>query len=562
MRVMEAPGRGTAPVADPEAGVSEALDVVAMAAAGSGVAAGGSALADVPEDPEGPPFASWTVRLLAIGTVAALVAGLVLRFWTRSHLWLDEALTVDIASRPLRDLSGLLRQDGAPPLYYALLHVWTGWFGTSALAVRSLGGIIGVATVPLAWVAGRRLGGRTVAWGAMLLVATSPFAVRYDTETRMYALVALETVLGVLALDRALSRPRPGNLAAVAAVTAALLYTHYWSIYLLATVACWLAFQAWRGRPAWKPGAARALVAVVVGGLAFLPWVPTFLFQSAHTGTPWATPASFAAMVSAVGSFAGGSSSQGRALGLAFFALAGLALCGAATDRRHISIDIRTRPVGRPLAVVVAGTLALAVIGGLVSSSAFDARYASVVFIPLILLVSLGLVVFRDRRVRTGVLAVAVVLGLAAAVPNVWTDRTQAGQVAAAIDAAARPGDVVAYCPDQLGPAVARLLPSDRYRQVTYPRADGPEVINWIDYAAAVRGSSPLAFAQRLQALAAGGHRIFVVWAPGYQAFGQRCEGVVQTLQAAPGASVTGRVVGDSHLYQPMWLVEIGPAAP
>ena len=88
-------------------------------------------------------------------------------------------------------------------------------------------------------------------------------------------------------------------------------------------------------------------------------------------------------MVSAVASFAGGSTSQGRALALLFFALAGLGLFGLATDRLHIDLDIRTRPRGRPLAVVVTGTLAAAIVGGFVTNSAFDARYASVVFIPL-----------------------------------------------------------------------------------------------------------------------------------------------------------------------------------
>ena len=84
-----------------------------------------------------------------------------------------------------------------------------------------------------------------------------------------------------------------------------------------------------------------------------------------------------------------------------------------ATDRRHIDLDIRTRPLGRPVAIAVVGTLAAAVAGGFLTNSAFDARYASVVFIPLILLVALGLTTFRDRRVRAAILAVAVVLGLA-----------------------------------------------------------------------------------------------------------------------------------------------------
>jgi mannosyltransferase len=566
MPAMDAPPTGAAPSTDevldaPSPGRVGRADPppVGPIRTGAGVAGTGAPAPDG-TDAEGPPFRRTTVVVLVAGATIAVAAGMVLRFWTRSDLWLDEALTVNIARQPLHELPSYLRRDGAPPLFYALLHVWMGVFGRSDMAVRALAGFFGVVTVPLAWLAGKRLGGTVAAWAAMLLVATSPFAVRYDTETRMYSLVALLTVLGYLALDRALRSPRPGNLIAVGAVTGLLLYTHYWSIYLLGTTMVWLAYQAWWGRPAWRRGARAALAAAVVGGLTFLPWLPTFLFQSRHTGTPWATPASFAAMVNAVASFAGGSTSQGRALALLFFALTGLGLFGLATDRLHIDIDIRSRPLGRPLAVVVLGTLATAIIGGFATNSAFDARYASVVFIPLILLVSLGVTVFRDRHVRAGMLALAVVLGIAASVPNVTTNRTQAGQVASAIARTARSGDIVAYCPDQLGPAVNRLLPAGVYTQTTFPRGTGPAFINWVDYAAAVRAASPLAFAQHLESLAAAGHQIFMVWSPGYQAFGLQCEGIVQTLQASPAYTDTGMVVGDPiTFYQPMYLIRFTP---
>ena len=571
MPAMEAAPPGSAPFTDetvdvatvdgrngPDATAQQRRDVPA---GGAEDVDGGSG-AGTPEvtDPEGPPFSRATVTLLVAGTIVAVVIGLVLRFWTRSDLWLDEALTVNIAGQPLHEIPSYLKRDGAPPLFYVLLHDWMGLFGTSDVAVRSLAGVFGVATIPLAWLAGGRLAGRKGAWAAMLLVATSPFAVRYGTEARMYSLVALLTVLGFLALDRALRAPRAGNLVAVASVTALLLYSHYWSVYLLATTMLWLLYQAWRGRPAWRRGARAALAASVVGCLAFLPWVPTFLYQSQHTGTPWATPATFAAMVNAVASFAGGSTSQGRGLALLFFALTGLGLFGLATDRLHIDLDIRSRPLGRPLAVVVLGTLGLAITGGLATNSAFDSRYASVVFVPLILMVSLGVTVFRDRHVRAGMMAVAVILGIAASVPNVVTNRTQAGQVATAIAATGRPGDVIAYCPDQLGPAVDRLLPTGRYHQVTFPRGTGPEFVNWVDYATAVKAASPLTFAQHVEQLAAGGHQIFMVWAPGYQAFGVRCEGIVQTLQADPSYRPTGLVVGNPNsFYQPMYLERLTP---
>jgi hypothetical protein len=304
-------------------------------------------------------------------------------------------------------------------------------------------------------------------------------------------------------------------------------------------------------------------VAAVVGCATFLPWLPIFLFQSAHTGTPWATPATFAAMVSAVASFAGNTSSQGRALALLFFGLAGIGLFGVATDRRHIELDIRTRPLGRPVAIAVGGTLAAAVAGGFLSHSAFDARYASVVFIPLILMVAIGLATFRDRRVRSVILAGAVLLGVLSSIPDVTTNRTQAGQVAAVMAAQGRPGDVVAYCPDQLGPAVNRILPAGRYQQTTFPRGTGPLFVNWVDYADAVGAASPVTFAQHLEALAAGGHQIFVVWAGGYQAYGHKCEQILQTLQESPSYRARSVISGNTvSFYQPMWMVQFVPTKP
>jgi hypothetical protein len=509
---------------------------------------------------EGKPFGRRFTLGLGVAVAAVLVIALVLRFWTRSDLWLDEALTVNIAKQPLHTLPSYLKRDGAPPLFYVLLHFWMGAFGDSDLAVRSLSGVIGVVTVPLVWLAGRKIGGRAAGWAAMLLVATSPFAVRYDTETRMYALVALLTVLGFLAMQRVLTRPRPGNLVALAVVTSLLLYSHYWSFYLLGTTFVWLAWQAWRGRPAWRRGARSGMVAMAIGALTFLPWVPTFLYQSAHTGTPWATPANFAAMVNAVASFAGGGSNQGRALALIYFALIGLALFGIATDRRHIELDIRTRPLGRPLGWIVLGTLAAAIAGGFLSNSAFDARYASVVFVPVVLLVAIGLTTFIDRRVRTGILAVAIVAGLVASFSNITTNRTQAANVVAAISTRGQAGDIIGYCPDQLGPAVNRLLPAGRYQQITFPRETGPAFVNWVDYATASHARSPSAFSARLEAMSGSSRNIFVVWAPGYQTLGTKCEQIVDTLQTDPNYQVHSLVVGNpSQYYQPMYLYEFVP---
>ena len=469
-------------------------------------------------------------RLLVAAAVVVVAAGIVLRFIATSNMWLDEALTFNIARLPLGQIHGALRRDGAPPLYYYLLHFWMRAFGTSDAAVRSMSGVFSCATLPLVWVAGRRMGGRSMAACALVLVATSPFAIRYASENRMYALVGLLSAAGVVALQHVLRRPTWWNALAVGAVAGLLLYTHYWALYLVGVTLLWLLFQARWGPEGHRHGARVGSLATALGCVTFLPWLPTFLFQAHHTGTPWAKPADFAAMVNAVTSFAGGATNQGRALALVYFALAGLGLFGLARGKVLVELDLRTRPRARVFAIVVAGTLAAAIVGGFTSGSAFQARYAWVVFVPLVLLVALGLGTFADRSIRAGVLAATVAFGLASGIPTVWTSRTQAGQVASALATMGKPGDVVAFCPDQLGPSVNRLLPSGRYRQITFPRGIGPAFVDWVDYARASAAGSPAAFVAELERLSAPDHQIWLVWAPGYQTFGTKCEAIETDL--------------------------------
>src|SRR3984885_2182971 len=107
--------------------------------------------------------------VVGVVVVVVVAAGIVLRFPPHSALWLDEALTVDRARLPLSQIAGSVKHDGAPPLYYYLLHFWMEVFGQSDAATRSLSGVIGVLTLPVAWLAGNRFGGRLVGWTTLVL---------------------------------------------------------------------------------------------------------------------------------------------------------------------------------------------------------------------------------------------------------------------------------------------------------------------------------------------------------------------------------------------------------
>ena len=104
-------------------------------------------------------------------------------------LWMDEGLSIGIASQPFFDIPGILRQDGSPPLYYMLLSVWMDVFGDGPAETQGLSVAISLLAVP-----GRAVGGLEPVRPARRLIcaalcAVNPFLTVYAQETRMYSLM-------------------------------------------------------------------------------------------------------------------------------------------------------------------------------------------------------------------------------------------------------------------------------------------------------------------------------------------------------------------------------------
>lgn len=473
--------------------------------------------------------------LLVAGSVA-VVAGIVLRFWTPSALWLDETISVNISKLPLTQIPRALSHDGAPPLYYVMLHFWMDAFGEGDFAVRSLSGIVSVVSLPIFWLAGRRLGGRKVAWVVFFLALSSPFAINYATTTRMYSLMILLSLLGYLALSATLEDPTPRRRLALGVVTAALLYTHYWGIYLVIVTGLWLLWRirtTGQGRQAFK--------AMVIGGLFWLPWSPVFVFQTLHTGTPWTSSASPGDLLQVFSDYSGGGP-WGTLLMFASFFLFVLGTFGRTAVRgtavlledRHgrvrqvpsgpaVVIELKPRPGMAPLVVIAVGTLVTAVALGALADAAFVARYTAVVLPLFLLVVSTGMAVIPGSRFRCGCVALLVLAGLLTGQSENASQRTQAVQVDAVLNSQARAGDLVIYCPDQLGPAADRLLRVKGVQEITFPRAIGPQRVDWVNYKKVIADTSVSQFAEQAVTRVATGGTIWLVWRDGYPGFGGDC---------------------------------------
>src|SRR3954467_1808439 len=168
-----------------------------------------------------------------------LLGLLAVSFYLRTHslgesLWMDEGLSIGIASQPLLDIPHVLRVDGSPPLYYMLLGIWTRLVGDGPAETQGLSVAISLLAVPGGLWAGWSLFGRRAGYICAALFAFNGFLTSYAQETRMYALMIVLSLLLTGAFLHVFVYRNRRYLPMFAVVLAAMLYTHNWGLFVSA----------------------------------------------------------------------------------------------------------------------------------------------------------------------------------------------------------------------------------------------------------------------------------------------------------------------------------------
>jgi uncharacterized membrane protein len=191
----------------------------------------------------------------------------------RTYLQNDRGTSVSRITR------AVLLSDTSPPLYYLLLHAWILRLGTSDFSLRMFSVLWSVASIPLVFFIGRRIGNSQAGIIACSLFAIAPQALFYSTEGRMYSLVWFlicayaSTIL--LLHDEGI---RWDRVTAAILSGAAGLLTHYF--FFLPWVACtfWLLIEPGR-TPRWI-----AIVLTVGVSLLTIPWCVHLLLSASLAG--------------------------------------------------------------------------------------------------------------------------------------------------------------------------------------------------------------------------------------------------------------------------------------
>lgn len=413
---------------------------------------------------------AWVLGAFLLGGVWLLVGG--------RSLWFDELFALHAASRPVFELVAFIRDhDAHPPLFYFLLRVWTGLWGTSEMALRAPSGLSAIATVAVvAGLAQRRLGGEAavLAVGAL---ATSPLFLQASTEATRYTFLTLLYVLAAREVLRGSAHGAKGGWK-LSVWVCLLLYTHYLGVVLVGSL---VVFSLWEGGPA---GFRRVARACGMGVLGWSPWFPVLWHHLAEGrfDPPWrpALPATLPLQVLHVVGFGGrvfGTASYFSTSGAGWWTEVALAvpvlvLLGIALW----AVGTRSTSLAR-MAICCAGVPTLVLLGVSVWKGSMVAYPRYFVFTLPFLALAVGSLaspgVPGAARAVAGICG-ALVLALAVGSLAAWAANPTAGagdrrQLARELRARLQQGDAVLVYPRWESAGVEYYLPELRGRYLPLP---------------------------------------------------------------------------------------------
>lgn len=141
-------------------------------------------------------------KIISISVISIImIVGIIFRLlYLHTDIWYDEACSWFTAKQsfPMGIMDNLLHLDlQHTPLYFFLLHLWIKLFGDSEVAMRTLSLLFGIGTLPLVYIATKKITNNKIALFSLAISAVSPLLVLFSAEVRMYPMVVFLVVLSL-----------------------------------------------------------------------------------------------------------------------------------------------------------------------------------------------------------------------------------------------------------------------------------------------------------------------------------------------------------------------------
>ena len=193
-----------------------------------------------------PSLRPWAGRWSGPGALAAIVGiGLALRVWGlgAESVWWDEYTS--LMHLDASDLWSFLKLNrtldpATLPLYYTIEYLWSHWVSDSVLGLRLVSVFLGMLSVPLLYLLGKALHGRTAGLVAALCLSLSPIHAFHAQGIRMYVLLNLLALCSAYSFVRVMRDGGRRWWTLHAASNLLLMWTHPFALLILAVEGCFL----------------------------------------------------------------------------------------------------------------------------------------------------------------------------------------------------------------------------------------------------------------------------------------------------------------------------------
>lgn len=159
-------------------------------------------------------------------------------------LWLDEAISANVAKMPIGDIvKNFSLGDFHPPLYYWFLELWTKIGGSNVVWLRFSSILFSLVTIYFVYLIGKKIKNKNTGLLTALILTVNPLFVYYSQELRMYSMATMWLIIGfyyfvkIRSTSSTLLRTGWKDLVMFNLIMILSFGTFYGSIFLIATFA-------------------------------------------------------------------------------------------------------------------------------------------------------------------------------------------------------------------------------------------------------------------------------------------------------------------------------------
>lgn len=234
-----------------------------------------------------------TNRYFILSFILSIGIFLRLCYLTDKSLWYDEACSLSFADYNWKDLLG--HRYMSRPLYFVILKIWVGLFGSSEFMARLLSVGFGIAAIILIYKLVELLYGKNSGLLSAFLISISPYHIYYSQQVRNYTLFLCLGLISMIIFIRLLDKEKLIQYVLYLLINGLMVYTHPFGVYVILTQV--LYFLIISKKLKFKIHFLIAHTLLVIFSLFFLVWLSKKVGNSINNEISYITTPNFKSLL-------------------------------------------------------------------------------------------------------------------------------------------------------------------------------------------------------------------------------------------------------------------------